>query len=468
MSDTIYRSVNTEHAAYRLFLDGLVLARNGWTKGERYTRTFTGNTFVMKRDPQGRYVVSGKNPKNPSQDIKPVIDVENQKLGEVIQGGQRIKAVVTASEITVTVHHHTDAQNRREADFKAATKRRSFTKGVICAGIGMSTLAMSMAMADNGYKSHTDWVIEREAKYSEIAVRNNPAYDKHTNIITANAEEVAPQDISPVNICQFSLPCTGHCNQGKAATGIVNAEEHETDATAVIGLLNLLSRINAGVYISENVKNARNSATYTLLRATLSLMGYNIVEWELNNTQSGSFENRPRYWFAAVSKGLALNAALPVPSYPRKFKILNDILEPASETCHMWAKNDYLKVKALRDAEKGNGFAKRQLVDGSTTQVGVITRLYAKKQSTGVMLTRDDGQERLLTVLEHARAKQCPESLIRGTNFTVGHEGLGQGIDMMQGYGVTEWMLQAVCEHITSGSKPKEVQQPTEGQMAFF
>lgn len=55
-----------------------------------------------------------------------------------------------------------------------------------------------------------------------------------------------------------------------------------------------------------------------------------------------------------------------------------------------------------------------------------------------------DGKERLFTLAEQARVKQCDPSLVEGASFTTGTEALGQGIDMGQGWGVAEMIAQCV------------------------
>jgi DNA (cytosine-5)-methyltransferase 1 len=283
-------------------------------------------------------------------------------------------------------------------------------------------------------------VVDRESKYLDVFMANNPSCSADTQVHCADLEEIDVKTmLSQVDICQFSLDCAAHSKSGKSKNKFKHAEQHKS-ASGVYGLLKSLETINAGVYVSENVSDAINSTTYMIIKSTLDYLGYTVIETILDSEQSGCIENRERYWFCAISKGLVFNADIAIPNYSRRYNTLGQLMEHLPEDDAMWSQNTYLKQKALRDEMAGKGF-KRQLVNESTTRVGVINRHYAKRQSTPPMICRSDGMERLFTVNEHARIKNCPESLVTGVGLTLGHELLGQGIDMNQGQGISEFII---------------------------
>ena len=153
-----------------------------------------------------------------------------------------------------------------------------------------------------------------------------------------------------------------------------------------------------------------------------------IHEYILDGSDAGTLEQRTRYYFLAVSAGLAQFFDFEsIEKHPRIHNTLSDILEDVDPDSKLWADNDYLKAKAVRDAEAGKGFAKRQLKTPECSEVGVIGKFYAKKRSTEPFLIRDeDDKERIFTANEHSDIKRIPKELIAGVPSTVAHEGLGQ------------------------------------------
>ena len=148
----------------------------------------------------------------------------------------------------------------------------------------------------------------------------------------------------------------------------------------------------------------------------------------LNQNDAGSLEKRDRWWFVAVSKGLAAGFSLDgLPARAREHDRLGDVMQDIADDDPMWADNTYLADKADRDRLAGKGFA-RQFVGPESTAVGGVGRGYAKRRSTEPFIQRADGKERLLTPIEHARVKQVPEILVQDLSATLAHEVLGQSV----------------------------------------
>lgn len=247
-------------------------------------------------------------------------------------------------------------------------------------------------------------------------------------VFAASLEELAPSALTPVDVVQVSLPCTGHSLSGKAKRGLANAESHPTDALAVYGALKLLEATQPAVVISENVPQAADSATYALVRAYLLAQGYVLAERVLDEHDAGSIESRKRWWLVAVSRGLAEGFTLDnLPARERVYADLGAAMDPVADDDPAWSRNTYLADKAERDKAAGKGFA-RQFVGPRSQNVGCIGRGYAKRRSTEPFVQREDGMERLLTPAEHARVKGVPETLVDGVAATVAHEILGQSI----------------------------------------
>jgi len=335
-------------------------------------------------------------------------------------------------KIVVSIHHHDVKQREREARLMRNLESGKITKGSVCTGIGMSAMAEKQGLEEAGILSSLEWIIDRECKYLQIAYTNNNAVTDKTKIIQATLEELETSLITKVDHLQISLGCTGHGKAGKAKNGNKLAEQHKTDATGLFGAVKVIEASQPSIVTSENVIEAQNSASYILLKSYLDILGYNIHETKLNSEQSGSFENRNRYWFVAVSKGLKDFDISTITKYEPQYSKLGEILEGG----HTFSDNQYLKNKANRDKENGKGYANRNLVTEESTSVNVIGHGYNKRRSCEPMLINSEGKESLLSVKEVAKVKSCPLSLIDGVVATSAYEGFGQGIDYNQGRGI--------------------------------
>lgn len=423
-----YRTVGTDkNGAKRVWLEGLRLGKCGFEAGARYTVALDleRRVLTLTLDPDGERTVSGR--KDRAGRLKPLIEVANASMTELVGDAGRVCAALYPGKIAIGLHPVDKAVERREAALKAELAAGELSEGVLCVGGGISALAVKEGLEQAGLVARVDWVVDRDGDYLQAALDNNIAVAT-ARFFEASLEELAPAVISPVSICQFSLPCTGHSPSGKAKRKLVHAEEHPTDALAVYGCLRLLEAANPAVVISENVVPAADSATYALVRAYLQAQGYVLFEKVMDETDAGSLEARRRWWLVGVTRGYAEGFSLDsLPARPRKYATLGEVLEDVADDDPMWAANTYLADKAERDKSAGKGFV-RQFVGPDSTSVGTIGRGYAKKRSTEPFIKRADGMERLLTLKEHARVKGFPEALVANLSATLGHEIAGQSI----------------------------------------
>jgi DNA (cytosine-5)-methyltransferase 1 len=460
---TTYTKVADHNGVKRLWLQGLRLAACGFTRGARYRVDFDVDrgTLHLVLDPHGPRLVSGKQRADGRED--PIVDLCNASIVRFAGTAMRVRADFEDGRITFSVSHVERKIAAREARFREETAAGSVTEGTLCAGIGMATQALHEGLGRSGLHGTVRWIVDRERRYLQVAADNVSVVRADTRLFEATLEELEPALLDPVSVLQVSLPCTGHSPAGKAKNGIEHAEEHRTDATAVFGFARIVEAVQPAVIVSENVIPARSSATYALIRAFLETWGYLIHEVELGPEQSGAFETRRRYWFVAVSRGLAHLDLSTLPSFPRRYARLGELLDPVPADSPLWSANTYLHAKQARDAAAGKGFAQRQLVGPDAPAIGTTGRAYQKRRSTEPFLTRADGRERLLTPRELARAHGAPESLIEGVVDAVAYEGLGQGIDWNQAVGIGA----AIARDLRSSAGDEEATE-TPGQIALF
>jgi DNA (cytosine-5)-methyltransferase 1 len=337
----------------------------------------------------------------------------------------------------------------RELSLKANLLKGFVTKGVLCAGIGISTAASHDGLAAEGIEARTVFVADREERYLDTAARNNYAITNKTTIFQGSLEEVNPRLLRYVNDMNISLPCTGHSPSGKAKNQNVVAEEHKLDATALLGAMTYLVECNPAAITSENVVPAKTSKTYAILRVMLDVMRYNISETNLDSANTGTFENRRRYWLTATSQGLGeFDIMENFPTFTKDIAQLSEILEHVPADSKMWKSTAEKERKAALNYANGKNFG-FNLGDSSVTSVGVMGKGYQKDRASEFHLKGETkGTMRLLTPKEMAACQNVPYELIANTIDGVSYEALGQGIDFRQGMGVAQSIARGIYNNI--------------------
>ena len=154
MPDIITRACTAIKNAKRIYLDGDVLARNGFVKGARYTKFITGDSYILKLDVNGKFIVSGKKKRN-LEIYDPVIDICNKEFSGFTGDAEQVLAKLEQNIICISIHANEKRKAKREADFEQASRAKALTEGTLCVGIGMSTLALHDGFADAGYSLKT-------------------------------------------------------------------------------------------------------------------------------------------------------------------------------------------------------------------------------------------------------------------------------------------------------------------------
>lgn len=426
-----YTTAKKTRRAIRIWFEGQKLALCGFKPGAKYRIDETGNkSLTLTLDPDGDRKVSEA--KRGSK-ARPIIDLHSKQIEGIFDEGDRVCVTFTEGTILVNQHHEEKNQAVREASFRSNLRQGFLTEASMFTGGGVSTEAIHSGIANSGINSKLIWIAEAEWRYVQSAGDNCLAIDDDTTFLVGHVEEIEPKYYQPCNVLSFSMPCAGVAKCGTVKHK-KTAEAHS--GTALFGVVHAVRSSNPAVIISENVVEAQNSSIYILLKSELERLGYRIHEIIMDNSHTDSIENRKRYWLVAISRGLPFEE-LAIEEAIRSGRTVRDILEndiPES----MWADNQYLKDKQVKDKAAGKGFAKRQLLNGDETKVGTIGRFYQKRRSTEPFITRPDGKERLFTPVEHARVKSVPEHLIENQSNKTAHEILGQSVDYRQPLVLTE------------------------------
>lgn len=411
----------------RIYMQGQMLATQGWSKGDQYEMAISEDKKVIRLDrvKEGKRVVSAKN-----KGETPVIDLQNLDLNKVVAGIDRVRIVVREDHIMISVHHLDAKQQERVTRLKTKlAKGEKLNLGSLAHGGGILDAAIHKGLEAAGVKSRLAFAVELEEKYLETSMRNNPVWDKDSIAICAPMEEVEYHLLDRVEGIIAGIPCTGASLSGRAKNGLkLGAEEHETAGALFVAYLTAISVLQPAFLVLENVPPYQNTLSMVVIRNVLESLGYELQERVIDGM--GALENRNRFVMVAVTKGLDLDfdldAVLPIrEKEPNLAVVLEDI--PADSP--RWKTFDYLAEKEVRDIEAGKGF-RRQLLDGSEEFCGTIGKGYAKCRSTEpfIIHPQHSAYSRLLTPVEHARVKTIDESLIEGLSDTVAHELMGQAV----------------------------------------
>lgn len=442
---TSYHDLKTKENKNRIWLEGEPLLRAGMKPGDFFTVTLNIDTYTVilnhiPDSPEARAMHKRKEVRKISGRkmsgwVKPIVDVCNADITKLFSGKTRFVACAFEGRIEFGLHHEEVRMLERENRLKNNLAQGKIEKGDAFLGIGISSEAFHQGFWGCGIKSEQKWAVELEARYLDVASKNNPERFKNAHLFAGYVEEIEIDLIEPVDAFSFSMPCTNHSTAGRAKKGLKSAECGD-EVTALFGVIGLIKAANPSILISENVKQAQNSTTYQILKKELVRLGYDIHEFIMDKKEGGCLEVRQRYWFVATSKGLNIESTMIKPqATPRIHNNLGDVLSPVP--AEAWKSVDDFKKRELVNKENGRFFS-MNLVDENSTDVSTIPRNYTKRQLSNPHPTDNKGNYRLFTKFEHADIKRVPHFLVEHCSETVGHEGLGQGISFFQAVRLAE------------------------------
>lgn len=425
----IYTKLAHHKGARRLWIQGARLEDVGLLPGVRYmvVPDTEGKVIELIASEEGDKRVSRK--KQGEREL-PVIDLTNKALAEVFgEDVDRVHAVLTHGRIRVTVHPNDVAAADRKTQLRRRIARREPLRlGSLCHGGGIMDHALHRGLEAAGLKTELVFAIEKEPKYLEASLRNNPVWSKGSTSIEAGIEEVALTDIPKLDLLFAGLPCSGASQAGKAKNGNKFAEEHDAYGALFISYLSIVQRANPAALVLENVPGYQKELSMALIRRVLDTWGYAVHETVLDGYALGALEDRKRMCMVAVTKGMAFDWDRLRATRTRE-QAIGAILEDIAHDSPRWRSFDYLKEKEKRDLAAGKGF-RRQLITPESTRVGTIGKGAAKCRSTEPFVVHPTNPElsRIFTPVEHARVKGAPEELVAGLSDTVAHEILGQSV----------------------------------------
>lgn len=427
------KNIGTNRGKPRLWFECLKIKAAGLIPGAMFDIANHANGLKLSVSETGKYKVSGKTQRGKEV---PVLDLDSEaKLGP-LYNEKAVRVIVTDQAIYVLPLASEIAKRERlvRLQRKLATNQ-PLSIASLTHGVGIMSNAAHEGLSSAGLPVSVVIANEIDENYMGQAMHANPVHTASTVQICAAMQEVIQDNwlmaqIPKCEVVELSLPCSGSSIAGRAKRGLSVPEEHPEIGHLIHAALVLIGRLQPSVVVLENVESYKNSGSASILRNQLRDMGYTVREHVLAAKDWGCLENRVRWGLVATTAGLQplddVHVDIDLSGAPKK---LSELLEAIPLDAKCWSPLTYLKTKEQRDLSAGKGF-QMQVVDGESTSVPVIRRLYAKGGSTDPFVRHPVNPDllRKFTGLEHSRIKQVNPALVDGMSETGKHEALGQSV----------------------------------------
>lgn len=396
----------------------------------------SGATFEVKiSEDEFELVLSESGKRKVSQKIKgdqehPVIDVNTSALFDVFDEsliGKKIYARFYKGRIVFTPLPLDEAIQQREDKFFSQLESGNPVDIVsLFTGSGFLDMAFKEGMAESGIPTQTVFANELDDRFLSNGLENNPALRGARSVqgsISALHRHAIPQS----SVLIAGLPCVGFSKSGKSKNGISSELQHNKAGHLFLYLVNQILNINPALILIENVPEAEDSVTFSLIEQVLHDNGYNIQKTIINSRDHGALEERKRLCFVATSRNIEFDISLFQAPGQGDLTVGDIMDDEVPESA--WSTMQYLKDKEKRDKAAGKGFS-MHIVTPESDRVSTLGAGYAKVRSTETKVAHptDPGLLRQFTKSEHARIKGYDPEMVSELSGTVAHMVLGNGI----------------------------------------
>lgn len=427
------RKLGSNRGAPRLYLDNPVQEQAGFVPGVTYTveRYEDRNAIRIRVADGGTRAVSKK--ERGGRTI-PIIDLNSIRDLGIFDGLETVRVLIGAGEIWVMPQAKEIRKRARERRLKEELAQGFISKGSIAHGAGIMNNALHEGFKSAGIETRLRWAVEYEDDSLEQASMDTGAWREDTVGIGLPMQDVAFADdyvrshMRPVSCLSAGVPCTAASTAGRAKKRLASPEDDAKAGHLVMALMALLARANPALVLVENVVPYFSSASAAMLRTQLRELGYEVQELTIEGADY-AIEARVRKVLVAISEGVAFDVQQLI-APPRVEQTVGEILEPIEADAKCWSEMTYLVEKEKRDIAAGKGF-RMAVASLDDTRIGTLGTGYGRNRSTEAKIPHPhrEGLYRLMTPLEHARAKGIPARLIDGvSSATRAHAMLGQSV----------------------------------------
>ena len=449
--DMLLRRLGLHRGAPRLYLDSLALRRAGFEPGLliRIHADTAQARVVIELDPDGHRRVSRK--QRGSVEM-PVIDLNSQAdLAAVVAWGTVRVVLLSGCIHILPMASALRSHARAERLFERLAAGHPARCASIAFGTGITSWALHKGLEAAGVSSCLRLANEVDEALLDHSSQAHPLINADTTLVNAPMQDAVMdtwllRGLGTVDVLEAGIPCSGASRAGVSKRGLNRMEDHPLVGHLVAAVIQWIAALQPAVFLAENVPDYQHTASAAILRAWLRDAGYLVQEFVLDASDFGSLEARRR-WFL-----VAHPPQVPLPQPPQPVPMdavacLGEVLDevPLEDAC--WRSVAYLKTKALRDADKGSGFAMQWLTPQSQS-VPTLRKGYHKGGSTDPRLRHPHQEQlsRLLTPTEHARIKGIPAALLKGLSATAAHQACGQSVDTRVVQAIGRWLGQGLTQ----------------------
>jgi len=426
----LVREIGQHRGSPRIYLETQALASAGFVPGATYDRTVNNNRITLTVQEGGPFKVSKKEKRGSTL---PVIDINSREALSPLDGLKAVRMVIQEGVIHIMPTASEANAKRRLERLKNHIESGKIVSASLSHGGGILDHAAHAGLADAGLDASLAFANEIDGDLLEHSAENNEVWSPGSMGIGAPMQEMVQDEwllskLPPVDILAVGIPCSGASRAGVSKRGLEMMENHPEVGHLVASFLMVVQKTQPSIVVVECVKEYERTASAQIMRQHLRDCGYSVNEITLSGKDFGVLENRTRWFMVATTSGITVDLQDIQPKLDAP-KMVSDILEDVAPDDVAWRDFAYLKSKAIRDQEKGNGFA-MQIVSPEDNSVPVLRKGYHKGGSTDPLVKHPDNGElfRLFTAKEHARIKEIPEHLIEGMSQTKAHELLGQSV----------------------------------------
>lgn len=449
--DILLRRLGLHRGAPRLYLDSPALRRAGFEPGlpiRIYADTAQARV-VIELDADGHRRVSRK--QRGSVEL-PVIDLNSQAdLAAVVAWGT-VRVVLRSGCIHILpMASALRSHERSERLFERLAAGRPMRCASIAFGTGINSWALHKGLEEAGVSSCLRLANEVDEALLDHSSQAHSLINADTTLVNAPMQDAVMdtwllRGLGTVEVLEAGIPCSGASRAGVSKRGLHRMEDHPLVGQLVAAVIQWIAALQPAVFLAENVPDYQHTASAAILRAWLRDAGYLVQEFVLDASDFGSLEARRRWFLVAHPPQVPLSQP-PQPVPTDAVTCLGEVLDevPLDDAC--WRSVAYLKTKALRDADKGSGFAMQWLTPQSQS-VPTLRKGYHKGGSTDPRLRHPHHEQlsRLLTPTEHARIKGIPEALLKGLSATATHQACGQSVDTRVVQAIGRWLGQGLTQ----------------------
>ena len=180
MATLINTTLQTHRRGSRIWLEGAKISREGFYPGIRFTIEEKSECLILTVSCEGKHSVSSRKRRDR---VIPIIDITQRKLDTFFKGANRLRVLVRAGCIVISVHHHLVNQRDRETRIiQKLNQGKALSIGSLFHGGGVLDKAVHHGFEMSGVQTYLGIAVDIEGKYLDSSIQNNPEMWNHESL----------------------------------------------------------------------------------------------------------------------------------------------------------------------------------------------------------------------------------------------------------------------------------------------